>query len=112
MNCPKCSDLLELIGSASPPSSQCRGCGGFWLSDADLDLEDAARGLKDRELGNTKTDLTAITTIQCPACDVKMMNMVHRAQSHIQYEACTECRGAFFDAGEISDLSHFNQKGS
>ena len=37
-----------------------------------------------------------------------MIPMVDKNQYHIKYEACPNCFGTFFDAGEFRDLKEFS----
>jgi Zn-finger nucleic acid-binding protein len=45
----------------------------------------------------------------CPRCtNVKMTQVQDVDQSHITLDACPECLGVYFDAGEFKDFAHFN----
>lgn len=88
---------------------QCSGCSGVWLADSDEGLTKQAEVIEDTAPATeaavrSNNDLKKIT---CPKCQVGMISMVHRTQLHIEYEACPDCRGAYFDAGELKDLRDF-----
>ena len=67
-----------------------------WMSDIVLDFGDAKLGQKLNELGD----------ISCPECSVAMDKTYDSYQRHIWFEACPQCEGVFFDAGEFSDLKY------
>ena len=42
---------------------------------------------------------------RCPRCGGEMNRLVDPIQTHIWYEECEDCHGAYFDAGEFKDLA-------
>jgi Zn-finger nucleic acid-binding protein len=88
---------------------RCNRCKGLWFDAMEkeelleidgaevVDSGSAARGRRYDQLRNVK----------CPRCNVRMTTMVDEQQSHIHYEACPQCSGTFFDAGEFRDLKEF-----
>ena len=108
MNCPKCSAAMKLLTVGAYTVDRCTGCAGLWFNLREhehiaelpeqvqrLDTGEAAKGVDQ----NQKRD------IACPACNVKMLKLSVPTQSHIKYESCPVCHGAFFDAGEFKDYS-------
>ena len=66
-----------------------------WMSEV-LDMGDRGIGRK----------FDAVDAINCPSCGAQMAKVSDPKQSHIWYEACPDCDGMFFDAGEFTDLKH------
>ena len=110
MDCPKCEAEMRLINVGGFLVDRCTGCAGLWFDlgefqeiaehkqdVAALDIGLPAEGARQ----NLKRDL------DCPRCHVKMLKMNIPRQSHIAYESCPVCYGAFFDAGEFTDFAKF-----
>ena len=108
MQCPKCQHSMRAIPDLPFSAQQCTNCLGVWLDDSDEDLARQAEEIQEHEgsIGAPNKN-NSIKKIDCPKCGAKMLSMIHRTQFHIEYEACADCRGAYFDAGELSDLSEF-----
>ena len=88
---------------------RCIECGGLfckpdvliemkreWMSEIVLDSGSAKRG----------RELDALGDINCPDCGILMTKTYDPHQRHIWFEACEQCEGMFFDAGEFSDLKY------
>lgn len=106
MQCPKCSAEFEKVVFKDVEVDRCIGCQGLWF-DA-LEKEDlvAMEGSESIDIGADQVDsqYREMRDIQCPVCDQEMIPMVDKDQFHIKYESCPSCYGAFFDAGEFTDL--------
>lgn len=87
---------------------RCTSCSGLWFDlrehehiaasseqVAALDTGDPQRGQRQN----------AMRDIQCPVCNVKMLQLSMPTQLHIKYESCPVCHGAYLDAGELKDFS-------
>lgn len=109
MQCPKCTTEMNELADLVFVAHRCNGCGGVWLGDADIDVQQHASAID--QIDTTPLDhdsqLNARRDINCPACNVRLLKMLDRTQLNIEYELCPDCRGAFFDAGELKDLSEF-----
>ncbi|GJM14481.1 MAG: hypothetical protein DHS20C12_28840 [Pseudohongiella sp.] len=112
MNCPKCDSSMAAIDNPSFNAMKCSGCAGIWFKDASHEIAKSIKGIG--EIDNTEatasTELNALRDIDCPECKRKMLKMADRTQLHIKFEACTDCYGVFFDAGEFKDLTEFTVK--
>jgi Zn-finger nucleic acid-binding protein len=109
MKCPKCDgDMVVKTYGRRISLNRCGNCQGLfvkpdvlmemkheWMSEV-LDMGDRALGRK----------LNAVDDIDCPECGTHMDKVADQKQTHIWYEACPNCDGMFFDAGEFTDLKH------
>lgn len=107
MNCPKCNSSMNLLPHLPYSAQKCSNCHGLWFKGGEKDVVAA---LKDAEcLDSPETNIAANYNsqrdIDCPACQTKMIKMADKSQLHIKFESCPSCRGIFFDAGELTDLS-------
>ena len=109
MQCPKCSTAMSSLEGLEFSADRCNGCGGVWLSDSDIDAKDHAAAIDsiDTSIPEGQASFNELREINCPNCDVALMKMLDKTQLNVEYEACPDCRGAFFDAGELKDLSEF-----
>jgi len=108
MNCPKCSQPMEMVEFGTDISvMRCTGCYGLyckwqtlhqlrdeWLSDTVLDKGSAA-------IGAQHNDMRDIT---CPGCGATMDHVQDQEQTHITLDSCPDCDGVFLDAGELTDM--------
>lgn len=106
MNCPKCAAAMEQVNFHNVVVDRCTSCQGLWfdlLEHNDLKL---MKGSESLDIGDVERGkrLNEITKIDCPKCKTRMIPMVDAKQSHIHFESCANCRGAFFDAGEFADF--------
>ncbi len=109
MQCPKCDGTMAVKNYGRSISiNRCGDCQGLfvkpnvllemkqeWMSEV-LDMGDRAVGRK----------YDAVDEIDCPECGTRMNKVSDPKQVHIWYEACPQCDGMFFDAGEFTDLKH------
>jgi len=106
MQCPKCQSQFEKITFTDIEVDRCLGCRGLWFDM--LEKEDLAQiaGSETIDIGSDQVgrQYRDMQDIDCPQCDEPMIPMVDKDQSHIKYESCPICYGAFFDAGEFRDL--------
>ncbi len=108
MRCPKCKSLMEEARYERASVDRCEGCNGIWFH------PDALSKLKktwmaeildtgDPSVGKKNN---AIDDVDCPKCGLRMDKVVDERQTHIWYEMCPDGHGAYFDAGEFTDLRH------
>ncbi|MHC4989856.1 MAG: zf-TFIIB domain-containing protein [Planctomycetota bacterium] len=108
MTCPKCGEPMSKVSVEDLEVIRCDGCAGIWL-DADVRTKFVASkrrsGFVDVGSLETGREQDQITDIKCPRDGTPMISRRHPDQKHIQYEQCSECGGAYFDAGELRDLA-------
>lgn len=89
----------------------CSFCEGIWFDLREHDHLKDIRGSENRidtgdpAKGETMSDLR---DINCPRCSVKLVKLSMPDQTHINYEQCATCGGAFLDAGEFTDVKHLS----
>ena len=107
MNCPKCDSPFEHIRIRDVACDRCTTCRGLWFDM--LEKEDllAMEGSDSIDIGKPQELYSSMRHINCPVCQMPMIPMVDKDQFHIQYEACGNCFGTFFDAGEFRDLKDY-----
>ena len=107
MICPKCKATMETVDFADVEVDRCSNCHGIWFDEFELDELKDVKGAADIDDGDPEVGAAynAVDHIDCPRCHTQMIRMVHMEQSHIWYESCTVCFGAFLDAGEFKDLT-------
>lgn len=90
---------------------RCTSCAGLWF---ELREHERVSRIKpdvialdqgDPEIGKKHNQTR---DINCPVCQVKLLKLAIPGQSHIQYESCPICYGAYFDAGEFTDYAHLS----
>lgn len=110
IDCPKCHTPMRQLKMDTCIIDRCETCYGIWLDAGER--HKLAKSKKQVELADIgPTDVgrkrNEMTEIKCPRCDVDMTHKEHPAQRHIKFEACPECDGNFFDAGELADMSDY-----
>ena len=109
MNCPKCDSPFETVTFHEIEVERCQGCNGLWFDM--MEKEDLLKieGSEAIDIGSEQVSeqYRDQVNILCPQCGVAMIPMVDKEQSHIRYESCQSCYGAFFDAGEFRDLKDY-----
>ena len=106
MNCPKCSAEFEKVSFNGIEIDRCTGCKGLWFDLLEKDDLIKIRGSESIDIGDEQVgkNYRDMRKTQCPKCNRPMLPMVDKDQFHIKYEACGDCFGTFFDAGEFRDL--------
>ncbi len=94
---------------------RCENCHGLFCSEAALNSIQRAwfespgvKTEKDIDTGHTSTGryFNERGQITCPSCGTWMDDVTVEDQTHIWFEHCSNCGGAFFDAGELTDLRY------
>ena len=80
---------------------------GLWFDAGEVDRlrhreAAAAIDVGDPAVGKARN---LIEQYRCPRCGGEMNRLVDPRQTHIWYEKCEDCHGAYFDAGEFKDLA-------
>jgi len=105
MQCPKCDSEMEKVNFAAFEVDRCTSCKGLWFDM--LEHEDLKKisGSEVIDSGDPEEGkkYNAKGKVTCPKCHIPMVKMVDVKQRHIWYEACHQCFGVFFDAGEFRD---------
>lgn len=108
MQCLKCNADMSTRAVEGVEVDQCAGCGGLWFDLREHDYLREKRGAAVVSLDSGDPTQSAAQNekrdIACPRCGVGMVKLSHHEQTHIDYEQCATCGGAFFDAGEFDDL--------
>lgn len=104
--CPKCGATMEEVEFEDVVLDRCTGCAGIWFDvdeharlmtqggSEDVDTGDAAEGRKQ----------DATRDIDCPKCGLRMLHRSALKARRIDYEQCGRCHGAYFDAGEFTEM--------
>ncbi|MCX5795975.1 MAG: M48 family metalloprotease [Elusimicrobia bacterium] len=104
MNCPKCAEqsLEERLGPSGILVDLCSACGGVWLDKGEIyNYVRYPQTLHDdlvKAYGDTAPGLRP-----CPRCQVKMTQARFPAPGPV-IDACPQCGGNWFDAGEVAAL--------
>jgi uncharacterized protein len=109
MNCPKCQAPMEPVTLEGVTVDRCTACKGIWFdANEQKQLLKSSAG-EDIDIGDARTGrkMDSIHDIQCPRCQVKMMETEDVDQHHITFELCPSCKGIFLDAGEFKDLKSY-----
>ena len=110
LECPKCpGELVAKTYGRKIQVHRCVNCGGLWCK-PDVLLEMKKEWMSEAVLdsGDPKVGaaLDKLDNISCPEDGSLMEKKADERQTHIWYEACPECGGMFFDAGEFTDLKY------
>ncbi|MEE9367360.1 MAG: zf-TFIIB domain-containing protein [Pontiella sp.] len=106
MDCPKCKNEMRPNQYKGVEYDQCSECKGLWFDALEaeelVEVKDAAQ----IDTGDAKAGakLNKKWEVKCPKCSIPMMPVHDLEQPHIQLEACAQCHGTFFDAGEFKDF--------
>jgi PAT family beta-lactamase induction signal transducer AmpG len=107
MRCPKCRSDMQQIMIDGTEVDRCSSCHGLWFDSGELGklrTREAAAALDIGDVATGKKQ-NAIEHYRCPRCAGPMNRLVDPEQPHIWFEKCGSCRGAYFDAGELTDLA-------
>jgi uncharacterized protein len=105
VNCPKCKSSMAIVRFEEIEVDRCTACGGLWFDAHERERLKGRRGSEaidsgDEDVGRKQNEIDAIN---CPRCTTRLVRMVDADQTHIWFEACSVCGGAYFDAGEFRD---------
>ena len=116
MHCPKCDSTMRAVAAEHGQHvHRCENCHGLFCSEAALNSIQRAwfespgvKTEKDIDTGHTSTGryFNERGQITCPSCGTWMDDVTVEDRTHIWFEHCSNCGGAFFDAGELTDLRY------
>lgn len=108
MTCPKCAGAFEVLDVDGVEVDRCTDCRGIWFDLGEEENLRRARGSESIDDGDARVGrlYDSATKIDCPRDGTPMRSLHDLTQTHIRYEACPECMGAFFDAGEFADFKN------
>ena len=108
MKCPKCNSAMEVVTFQNIEVNRCSKCNGIWFDEFELQDLRVLKGSEIIDKGDALLgkQYNKVDQISCPKCEGsgKMIRMVDPKQSHIWFECCKVCGGAYFDASEFKDL--------
>ena len=107
MKCPKCSAQMGQVAYEGVVADRCSDCKGIWFDAGESETFRSKKLAAAIDTGDPKRgkELNKLDHYPCPRCSGGMVRMVDAKQPHIWYEQCGACGGAYFDAGEFTDLS-------
>jgi len=107
MRCPKCYYTMQQVDYEGIEVDRCSSCGGIWFDagEAEVLRHSKAAAVIDTGSAAEGKAFNMIDQYRCPRCGGAMERRVDSRQKHIWYEACADCAGSFFDAGEFRDLA-------
>jgi Zn-finger nucleic acid-binding protein len=107
MRCPKCRSDMEQVMIDDTEVDRCTSCHGLWFDAGELSKLRTREAAAMLDTGDIKTgkEQNKIEHYRCPRCAGPMNRLVDPEQTHIWFEQCGSCRGTFFDAGELTDLT-------
>jgi PAT family beta-lactamase induction signal transducer AmpG len=107
MRCPKCRADMEQVTFDGTEVDRCSSCHGLWFDDGELGKLRSKEAAAALDVGDAKVgkQQNKIEHYRCPRCAGPMHRLVDPEQTHIWFEQCGSCRGSFFDAGELTDLT-------
>ena len=110
MRCPKCRSPLATLRVAGTDVARCTACHGLWFDGPSLERLLEIPGAEDVDDGDAAVGAryNDAVRVRCPRCEVPMVRLAHAQQSHVWYERCGTCGGAWLDAGEFRDLAVYD----
>jgi len=104
--CPICKDQTQLVPYEGVKIHHCGRCGGYWLTDAKLDLILARRDVVMPDAVKESTERMAAESnstkqLLCISCGTTMRKELFRGFTQLQIDACDRCGGIWFDRAEL-----------
>src|SRR5438445_13658915 len=103
MNCPKCKGVMGKVVFEGVEVDRCTLCDGIWFDVLEKEHLADLQGSEAIDVGTKPADASKPRHLLCPACHTLMIPMTVHGHPQLQYESCTVCFGAFFDAGEFRE---------
>ncbi len=106
MNCPKCKSNMKVIKIRGYEIDRCQNCKGIWFDHMECDELSLLDNPEFVDVGDSRVGqrFNKIDKIECPTCKTPLGRLSPEDQPEIIYEACSTCKGIFFDAGEYRDF--------
>ncbi len=97
---------MEEVTYGGVSVDRCKGCGGIFFDILKHEELKKIAGSEAIDNGDPMKGMEndPIDEYDCPKCQAVMVRLVDADQTHIWYEACSQCYGVFFDAGEFKDF--------
>jgi len=113
--CPRCDKALAVRVYAELDVDECDKCGGLFIEESVLnrliDARENARNALHLALPKrSRRRESEVRYLKCPACKKHMNRRVFGKVSGVIVDACKP-HGIWFDAGELSDVIEFVEKG-
>ncbi|MDX1625284.1 MAG: MFS transporter [Wenzhouxiangellaceae bacterium] len=115
MPCPKCRAPMDARIVEGVEIDRCSRCRGLWFDAGELETlkASATDGVADRAdqvtADSIPESLDQLDEYDCPRCGAEMKPAADPVRPDLKFEICSECDGAFLDAGEFSDLVRANR---
>ena len=115
-NCPRCKVSLQSLQIDSVHVRECERCGGFWPSVKEFEELCTNREQQASVLGfigsyaHPNADPPPVSYVPCPDCGQLMNRSNFARSSGVIIDMCRE-HGVWFDAGELSKIVEFIDRG-
>ncbi len=108
MNCPRCQTELQTRSTDGVEIDECPSCRGIWFDADELrrvkDEADPDLNWMDFELWKHEDRFhVAEKSTDCPKCEVPLV-AIDYGETGVVVDFCTQCRGAWLDAGELEKI--------
>ena len=105
MQCPKCSGDMQPVMFNEVEVDRCTKCYGIFFDHLERETLKQMEGAEALDVGDEFVGATYndMADVSCPRCESKMTSVVHSDPFEIRFEACPNCNGVYFDAGEFKD---------
>jgi Zn-finger nucleic acid-binding protein len=106
LSCPKCADAMETVTFGEVEVDRCTSCAGIFFDISEHEDLRTLAGSEEIDSGDRIAGRIMDDTreIDCPACGMRMVELVAMKKRDIRYEKCSQCSGVFLDAGEFTDF--------
>jgi len=109
MKCPVCDRALQSVSAGGITVEVCRGCGGIWFDNFELEKVDEAHEAAGEELLDiaqvAKPERDAARQLECPRCPGQpMMRHFFSVKRQVQVDVCPHCGGTWLDVGELAKI--------
>ena len=108
MNCPACAAQLAALNVEGLIVDVCRGCGGIWFDNFELDKVDEAheslgQALLAFEFGGRPPVIS--NKRACPKCPgITMLQHRFSPDKPVMIDECPACGGVWLDGGELAEI--------
>jgi Zn-finger nucleic acid-binding protein len=108
MNCPACTAQLAALSVEGLIVDVCRGCGGIWFDNFELDKVDEAHeslgnALVAFEFGGAHPLISGKRA--CPKClGITMLQHRFSPDKPVMIDECPACGGVWLDGGELAEI--------
>ncbi len=111
MDCPVCLKPIDTVNLMGVEIDSCRLCGGVWLDSGEIGEYVKKGKIPKKVLDNFQIDDSHMKVEEgkrkCPRCKNQLRVITHR---RVNVDFCDECRGIWFDKGELKKIIATYQK--